>query len=288
MVEEDRHHDGRISRRRFLISSAWGAAVVTAVEWSAGHLAAEDAPASMPPPDAALVTCPQCDGKGVYPCPNHCNNGKVRCPGNCLKPDDWRWRVKAVPGHDANDKWIIFPVRKEGMKGEKGWDFGHCGQVIAYKDGYPVNLGACPICKGTCVIDCSVCKGSGHKDCTLCLGKKLVTQAVASAYAKQLLIAHEKSAIHLMDGRILFGKLVGCDGDEAMIRTEDGKIITEKTDNLPLSMRPTIATTSPAASGPIRPSRPLKNLERRRFIILDWSPVTGSAVHLRPDAAADS
>jgi hypothetical protein len=201
-------------------------------------------------PAIVLVACPQCAGNGIIPCPAHRKNGKLRCPGNCLKMDDPRWQVKAVPGHDPTEKWMVFPYHDANGSGYGSWSQMHCGQVIVDQNGRPVNIGACPICHGTCQVDCKACKGLGHLTCPLCAGKKTISQEQADAYQEHQRREHEQLAIHLLDGRTIYGRVIGSAGDSVMISTEEKKLVTEKIANLPPGLRTTPAAHSDDGGAP--------------------------------------
>ncbi len=248
---------GMLNRRELL---AWGVPFL-AIGGScfAGILSGADAPAPAAPPPAedgstgpgdAPVACPQCAGQGFIPCPVHCIAGKVRCPGNCLKPDDPRWQVMTVPGHDPSTKWITFPYHKQGENGSHRWSFAHCGQVVVYQGGIPLNIGVCPTCHGTCKVDCKTCKGLGHVNCPLCLGTKVVSPAKAAGYQEQVRAAHEKLAIHLLDGNTVYGTVIGGGSARVVIRTEDGKMVSVDIANVPESLRPVPAAASAGAAEP--------------------------------------
>ncbi len=182
------------------------------------------APASA---SAGLVDCPQCLGEGSSPCKAHCKDGKVRCPATCLKQDDPGW----VPGPEGKTV-KHFPVKKKGMSGDSWWSTGHLGQLIVYEDGMPVNKGVCPTCKGTGLIDCKACVGTGRLTCALCKGSKRVLQADADAYAAKKRDEFSASSITLGDGRVLHGKIISRSDTQVVIKTEDGKMVSVKPEEL--------------------------------------------------------
>lgn len=63
-----------------------------------------------------VVPCPKCGATGRLPCvARGCKDGKVLCPGRCLKESDFKERwPKPLPGHDPDEPWIIFRfIRKK-------------------------------------------------------------------------------------------------------------------------------------------------------------------------------
>lgn len=101
----------------------------------------------------ALADCGTCKGTGAAPCTaKGCANGQVDCTGNCIRLNKGDW-VKLADGQ----RWCRF---KAPGGGYFEWSEGHCGEVVALKDGKWVNQGKCPTCGGTTKVACAACKGA--------------------------------------------------------------------------------------------------------------------------------
>src|SRR5882724_11769887 len=133
------------------------------------------APASSPEvPRADEKICFACKGTGSIKCTAGCVDGKVDCPGNCLRLNRGAWVHMDVPGHPPTDLWQKFN-QPDGSY--TAYTQGHVGHVIAMQGGKAVDTGPCPICGGTTKVVCSVCKGTGNQVCMICEGKKFVPAA---------------------------------------------------------------------------------------------------------------
>ena len=200
-----------------------------------------------PSPDvpikAALVVCPRCKGAGSAICrAPGCVNGKVECPGPCLKLSVGKWEHLNVAGHDPKELWQKFQGKGEW----NAWTTAHIGEVIVIRDGKPVNIGTCSICQGHGKVDCKACEGTGKLVCTLCMGSKQLTDAKAREYAANS--QNQESAlsingepigpskpsgqIKLKDGRSIDGKVIAVDEEVAWIKTSEGKTIQVKASDL--------------------------------------------------------
>lgn len=87
------------------------------------------------------------------------------------------------------------------------------GEVIAYQNGKPVNVGPCKICGGTTKVACNVCKGTGKNVCDICLGKKFIPAAWMPLDNPWL--NGQPDLIRLKDGRVFLGKVVLTAGSES-------------------------------------------------------------------------
>lgn len=161
-----------------------------------------------------LVPCASCAQSGTKACAR-CKEGTTRCPATCLKKDDPGW----VPGPDGKTV-KHFPSRKKGTPGGRWWSIGHCGELIVYEDGMPVNKGRCPTCAGTSVVACKACKGTGAVPCSQCKGSKQISKATAD----QLEAERAANTITLTGGRTISGKILSRTDDKVIIKTTDGKM----------------------------------------------------------------
>jgi hypothetical protein len=203
------------------------ASIVLACWWFVvPGVGAEDAPA------VELVACPACEGKGSVPCASRCKEGKARCPGACLKKDDPGWKHAQVAGHRDDELWKEFPSHRADKQGGHMWTQAHLGEVIAYQDDVPVNRGKCPTCLGATVVDCKRCGGTGRQQCAQCAGAKSVARADADAYVERKQEEFAASAIRLSDGRELHGKVLSRGKDQVVIRTDDGKMVSVKPEEI--------------------------------------------------------
>lgn len=120
----------------------------------------------------ATRPCVVCGGTGELKC-RWCRDGRVDCPGPCLKLSRGVWERLNVAGHDPNELWQKF-YNKHG--GYRAWSQGHVGQVIEMQDGEPVNIGPCKICGGAGCVPCAHCQGAGKVGCPTCRGTGSVPQ----------------------------------------------------------------------------------------------------------------
>jgi hypothetical protein len=108
--------------------------------------------------------CATCKGTGTGgKCTNaKCVNGKVDCPGPCLKLSVGTWKDK--DGH----KWREFPTRNGSHKISDN----HLGQVwgLTADRSAMEQKGPCPVCAGAATYDCPTCDGKGHLPCKACDG----------------------------------------------------------------------------------------------------------------------
>jgi len=212
------------------------------------------------PAEDGLVDCPICHGAGKMKCPNpNCKDGKVDCPGPCLKLSVGHWVHMDVAGHDPKELWRKF----EYPGGMEAWNQNHVGEVIEYRNGEPENVGKCPVCHGAAKIDCPTCHGAGIVTCTYCSGRGkmsktralFVTAQAGQAPAETEAMPAPSStpnsnpdpnpsrppmaaktppppakwdSIHLKSGRTITGKVFIVDDEMTWIRTPSGETVKVK------------------------------------------------------------
>jgi hypothetical protein len=212
------------------------------------NIASVPAPTSAPTepagPGPGEKICFACKGEGTVAClvPG-CVNGMVDCPGPCLKLSRGKWEHMDVAGHSPSDVWQCFP-ELDTHKGGHCWSQAHVGEVIAYQNNQPVNIGKCKICGGAGKVKCDVCKGTGRATCPVCNGKKFIPEAwtpTDNPYFNK-----QPDIIRLTDGRVLLGRVAATVSDELTIITRDKKILHVKSSDI----LPKAGTNSPAAKTP--------------------------------------
>jgi hypothetical protein len=161
--------------------------------------------------------CFNCKGTGLAKCPN-CQNGRMDCPGPCMKLSKGVWRHYKVEGHPDTDLWQQFP-RKGGST---GWNQHHVGEVIEMQNGEPVNIGKCKICGGTTKVKCTTCNGTGETRCKICDGKKIVPESWSAFDNPKM--KQRPNLVHLKDGKTIAGKVIMSGGSKTRIKTEKGDI----------------------------------------------------------------
>ena len=185
--------------------------------------------------------CFQCSGQGKVACTAPgCKDGKVDCPGPCLKLSKGNWIHMTVAGHDPSELWMKFP-NAGGKGGYQAWNQHHVGEVIAYQNGQAVNMGPCKICGGTTKVPCKVCNGQGTQTCPICNGQKFIP--IAWTETDNPWLNKQPDLIRLKDGRVLLGKVMNSSGQDRIIKTRDGKtthvdasdIVTSTPSNFPVS-----------------------------------------------------
>lgn len=185
-------------------------------------------PASPPAgPKADEKICFACKGTGSIKCMAGCVDGKVDCPGNCLRLNRGVWVHMDVPGHPATDLWQKF-TQPDGSY--TAYTQGHVGHVIALRGGKAEDTGPCPVCGGTTKVTCKICKGTGSQVCLICEGKKFVP--IAWSPMDNPWLNRQSNLIRLTDGRAMLGKVVSTVGEEITIRTQDGKFVHVKASDI--------------------------------------------------------
>jgi hypothetical protein len=199
------------------------------------------APVEVAGPGPGEKVCFACNGEGTVPCfvPG-CVNGQVDCPGPCLKLSRGVWVHMNMPGHDPNDLWQQFP-NLGGRGGGHAWNQNHVGEVIAYQNGEPVNIGKCKICGGTGKVKCTVCNGTGKVTCPICNGKKFIP--VAWTPTDNPWFNSQPDVIRLADGRVVLGRVAASSGEDRTIVTRDKKVLHVKASDI----LPQTQTNTPAA-----------------------------------------
>ena len=132
-----------------------------------------------------------------------------------------------VAGHPPTDIWQKFN-KPDGSY--TAYNQNHVGHVIVMQGGEVVDSGPCKICGGTGKVPCTVCKGSGQQVCPICGGKKYIPEAWTPTDNPWL--NSQPDLIRLIDGRILFGKIVSTVGSDNTIKTRDGKWLHVDTTNM--------------------------------------------------------
>jgi hypothetical protein len=185
--------------------------------------------------------CFACKGEDTVACrAPGCVEGKVDCPGPCLKLSRGVWIHKTVAGHDPSELWQEFPNR-DGQGGGWSWNQNHVGEVIEYQNGKPANIGKCKVCNGTTKVTCSACKGTGKQTCPICGGKKFIPDAWTPT--NNPYFNSQPDVIRLADGRVLLGRVAASVGDDRTIVTRDKKILHVKASDI----LPRAETNAPAA-----------------------------------------
>ncbi|HEY5792859.1 MAG TPA: hypothetical protein VIS74_06135 [Chthoniobacterales bacterium] len=191
----------------------------------------------IPPRDSQgrlLVDCPHCQAAGTVKCgAPRCKNGRVNCPGPCLKLSTPGWKKHPLPGYDPDTLWHTFNVKG----GEQRVSQGHIGEVFEVKNGVFANLGKCKVCQGTTTVDCKICAGTGAVACPVCKGAKRVSDtgnpparpnvspsAPVSPPPASLPPAAMK-IIRFKNGRTLEGTIIIRDEKTVWIRTRSGEKI---------------------------------------------------------------
>jgi hypothetical protein len=182
--------------------------------------AATNETASQPEgPKAGEKNCFACQGTGLVKCmAPGCVDGKVDCPGPCLKSDRGEWVHMDVAGHPASDVWQKF-YQSDGSW--VAYNQGHLGHVIVMQNGKVEDSGPCKICGGTGKVSCSVCNGTGRVVCPICEGKKFIP--VAWTPTDNPWLDSQPDLIRLNDGRVLFGKIISTTGSDVLIKTRSGQ-----------------------------------------------------------------
>jgi hypothetical protein len=167
--------------------------------------------------------CFQCNGVGTVVCPAPgCKEGKVDCPGACLKLTRGTWIHMTVDGHGPNELWQKFP-NSSGLGGYQAWNQNHVGEVVVYQNGVAVNIGKCKVCGGTTKVTCSACKGTGKQTCEICNEKKFIP--VAWTRTDNPWFNSQPDLIRLKDGQVILGRVALSSGEDRMIVTRDKKVI---------------------------------------------------------------
>jgi hypothetical protein len=121
--------------------------------------------------------CQTCKGSGAgAKCTNaKCKEGKVDCPGPCLKLSVGSWVLKKEDGK----KWRTLTARSGGRVIQHYVSDGHLGEVWALNsDGSSIeNKGQCTVCRGEAKLECGTCSGKGHLPCKSCAGVGVVGPA---------------------------------------------------------------------------------------------------------------
>lgn len=106
------------------------------------------------------------------------------------------------------------------------WSQAHCGEVVAYQNGDPVNLGACKVCGGSTRVTCTACKGSGIQHCEICGGKAIVPDAWTPT--DNPWFNQQPDVIRLSNGEVILGRIAASSGDDRTIVTRDKKVVHVK------------------------------------------------------------
>ncbi len=108
--------------------------------------------------------CTKCKGEGEIKCAQpRCKEGKVPCPGKCLKLTEGTW-VK----RDDGKRWRTIKLKGRTVNISEG----HIGEVWEVGNDEVVNRGKCPTCAGTAEVICPKCEGTSASPCPTCLAAK--------------------------------------------------------------------------------------------------------------------
>lgn len=190
------------------------------------------------------VPCPKCAGTGRIKCTApRCKDGKIPCPGKCLKESDCRehW-PDPVPSHSPGELWAVFHLAGGRTQGVSK---SHCGELVGVRNGEFFNDGPCPLCQGTSVVDCKICTGTGLAPCPVCHGKKSVSalsqpaspraHGAASPVVGSLSQGKTQAPlapIRLKNGKTVTGTVIIRDDTTTWIRTADGKRLEVKSSDV--------------------------------------------------------
>ena len=176
-------------------------------------------------PEKEQKPCFVCNGQGIVACrAPGCMNGKMDCPGLCLKLTRGTWIHTAVAGHDPSELWRKFP---ESNGGYQARSHHHVGDVIVMQNGHTVNIGPCKVCGGAAKVDCRACQGQGKQPCEMCEGKKVIP--IAWTPTDSPWFNKQPDVIRLKNGDAFLGKVVGSSGEESTVRLREGKFIHVET-----------------------------------------------------------
>ena len=194
-------------------------------------------------PGSNEKVCFQCNGAGTVPCrAPGCVNGKVDCPGPCLKLSKGIWKHTDIDGKPSDVLWQEF-TSADG-RWTMAWSEHHLGEVIVVQDGKPTNIGKCKICGGTTKVTCPVCKGTGKETCPICKGKKFIPAVWTPT--DNPWFNSQPDVIQLADGQVLLGRVAASLGDDRTIITRDKKILHVKASEI-LFKTDTNAPAAPAS-----------------------------------------
>ncbi len=187
------------------------------------------APPVVAGPGPGEKVCFECNGAGTVPCrAPGCVNGKVDCPGPCLKLSKGVWKHTDIDGKPSDVLWQEF-TSADG-RWTMAWSEHHLGEVIVTQDGRPTNIGKCKICGGTTKVTCPVCKGTGKETCPVCKGKKFIP--VAWTPTDNPWFNRQPDVIRLADGQVLLGRVAASVGDDRTIITRDKKTLHVKASDI--------------------------------------------------------
>jgi len=191
----------------------------------------------MASPNPNEKVCFECQGRGTVVCSAPgCVNGKVDCPGPCIKLDKGVW-VKR-PDHVELMQSIV-------VDGKPVWvSSHHLGVTYAFHADGSLEMITCPVCNGKAKVACPVCKGSGKQKCLVCNGKKFVP--VAWTPMDNPWFNNQPDLIRLKDGRVVLGRVAVAIGDERTIITRDKQTLHLKVSDI----LPKPDTNPPAAKTP--------------------------------------
>ena len=191
-----------------------------------------------------LTPCTRCLATGQITCTAHrCVEGRVPCPGPCLKLSDSGWQK--MEGQDPNKLFMIYRING----GTQGVGQGHVGEVYEVRLGKFYALGPCKVCNARTTVECKVCKGSGKAGCPVCRGEKVVvkprqtvspqgaaaqpsTQPPAVRPPSEPAAQRAPKTFKLKNGKTYTGLVVARDDSLTWIRTTDGQKVELKTSEI--------------------------------------------------------
>ncbi len=186
-----------------------------------------------------LTPCKRCLATGQVTCTAHrCSEGRVPCPGPCLKLSDAGWQ--RMEGQDPNKLFMIYRVNG----GSQGVGQAHVGEVYEVRLGKFYALGPCKVCNARTTVVCKVCQGSGKAGCQVCRGEKVVVKAdqavlpvpqaprPSQAPLNGPAVPREPKTFTVKSGKTFTGLVVARDDAVTWIRTADGKKVELKTSDI--------------------------------------------------------
>jgi hypothetical protein len=158
-----------------------------------------------------------------------CVRGKIPCPKNCIKRTA-TWEKRKDPARPKIEMWTkVSTADNQSFVWFPDTAIGH---LIEYNGTSPVDAGVCPTCKGTGMAECPTCHGTGKDKCNLCGGEKKVPEDIAKQWLAKRDADRAGRAIVLKDGTAIYGKVISRMPDKVMIKTDEGKMVEVKPEDI--------------------------------------------------------